>query len=342
MSALLLVWLDRAAPRLRRASLDRAWPAVGFAVLVAAVGLIAYPVFDERESTGGGSDADDAVVLVIEGIRDGGDPYAVDTYLGNPATAGPGSALWFFPWSSRATYPIGIALAVGVTVVVLRTATGEWATADVVGRRAGRRASRSGRGSGRVRITSPSPAVSSGRPPTSTAGGRHRRSPVPSPSGSPSACSPPYEPSSCSSRLVAAATLWWRDRRAAIALGVTGTVVALALHAALISRSSWDGYDPVQQLLVKSDEDLNTAGRVLLVVGVIAAAVGVLAELRRRAGARIDVILLVAVGVPMISIAVAELLAATKPADWVAATYFLDTVALAAAWVAGSVLARAT
>ena len=68
--------------------------------------------------------------------------------------------------------------------------------------------------------------------------------------------------------------------------------------------------------------------------------VGVVAELRRRAAARIDIVLLVAVGLPMISIAVAELLAATKPADWVAATYFLDTVALAAAWVAGSVLAR--
>jgi hypothetical protein len=340
VSAVVLVWLDRAAPRLSRASFDRAWPAIGFAALVTVVGLTAYPVFDARESTGGGSDADDAVVLVIEGLREGTDPYAADTYLGNPATAGPGSAVWFFPWSSQSTYPIGIALAVAVTILVLRVATGAWSTPTLF--------------AGVLGASVPfweGVAQGSDHLPFAcslvwAAAFLDRRRPPPSVVAAlalglalgvlaTSRAVFLFVPA------VAAATLWWRDRRAALALGVAGTGIALALHAALIARSSWDGYDPVQQLLVKSDEDLSTAGRVLVIIAIVAAAVGVLAELRRRADARVDVVLLIAVGVPMIAIAIAGLLTAREPSDWPAGTYFLDTVALAAAWVTGSVLARA-
>jgi hypothetical protein len=43
----------------------------------------------------------------------------------------------------------------------------------------------------------------------------------------------------------------------------------------------------------------------------------------------------------MTAIALAGLLTASEPSQWIAGSYFLDTVALAAAWFAGSVLARA-
>ena len=48
-----------------------------------------------------------------------------------PPRRDPVRPIWFFPWSSRSTYPIGIALGVAVTVVVLRVATGKWATATL-------------------------------------------------------------------------------------------------------------------------------------------------------------------------------------------------------------------
>ena len=127
-----------AAPRLRRASFDRAWPAVGFAVLVATVGLIAYPLFDERESTGGGSDADDAVVLVIDGHPRRRRPLCAPTPTSatrpRPDRAPPSG-------SSRGRagrpYPIGIALAVARHRRRAPDRDRRVGDGDVVGRRAG-------------------------------------------------------------------------------------------------------------------------------------------------------------------------------------------------------------
>jgi hypothetical protein len=340
LTAVGLTWLHRRAPALSRARLDRAWPAVAVAVLVAVVGLIAYPIFDARASTGGGSDADDAVILVIDGLRDGEDPYAVDTYLGNPATSGPGAALWFFPWSSRTTYPIGIALAVGVTIAVLRLASGGWAWPALFSTLlAASVPFWEGVGQGSDHLPFACSLVWA-------AAILDRRRPPPGLAlaiglGAAMGVLATTRAAFFFVPAVAAATLWWRDRRSAIALGVVGSAVVVGLHAWFVALSGWDDYAPVQQLLVKSDEDLNAAGRALVVVGVVVAAVGILAELRRRAEARVTVALLVGVGAPMIAIALAGLLTASEPAQWSAGSYFLDTVALAAAWFAGSVLVRA-
>jgi hypothetical protein len=306
---------------------------------VAVVGLVAYPIFDERASTGGGSDADDAVLLVIDGLRNGEDPYAVETYLGNPATSGPGSALWFLPWSTRSTYPIGIALAVAATVAVVRAATGGWALAAVFALvLASSVPFWEGIGQGSDHLPFACSLVWA-----AVVLDRRRAAPgveIALALGVAVGVLATTRAVFLFVPAVAAATLWWRDRRAALVVGISGTAVAIALHAVFIAMSGWDDYAPIQQLLVKSDEDLNGAGRALVVLGVIAAAVGTIAELRRRAEARIDVALLVAVGAPMIAIALAGLLTATEPAQWSAGSYFLDTVALAAVWFAGSVVTR--
>jgi hypothetical protein len=340
LTAVGLTWLHRRAPSVSRARLDRAWPALAFAGAVAIVGLIAYPIFDARESTGGGSDADDAVVLVIDGLRTGQDPYAVDTYLGNPPAAGPGAALWFFPWSSRGLYPIGIALAVGVTVAVLRAASGGWAWPTLFAALlAASVPFWEGVGQGSDHLPFACSLVWA-------AAILDRRRPPPGLAlaialGAALGVLATTRAAFFFVPAVAAATLWWRDRRAALVIGAVGTAAVVGLHAAFIALSGWDDYAPVQQLLVKSDEDLNNAGRALVVAGLVVGIVGVVAELRRREESRVAVALLLAVGAPMTAIALAGLLTASEPSQWSAGSYLVDTVALAAAWFAGSVLARA-
>jgi hypothetical protein len=346
--AVVIVWAAAGAAlaalgrRLGVASSARRWlsrpllPA-GFLVVVLAVGLVAYPIVDERRFTGGGSDADDAVFLVIDGLRDGRDPYALDTYLGNPPTTGPGSAVWFFPWSTRNTYPIGIVLALGVTVVALRASARRWDEAALVAvLLAGSVPFWEGVAQGsdhlplacslvwaacalrpRAAPIDPRVAVLAGAAVGVLATSRAVFAFVPA---------------------LAAAGTWWRDRGAALLFGATGTAIVVALHAAFIVRSGWDDYDAIQQLLVKSDEDLGAAGVLVVVGGVVLATMLVLRELRRRQAARVHVLLLAAVAPPMSAIGVAGLLTADDPSGWSAVNYFLDAIVLAAYWFAGSVL----
>jgi hypothetical protein len=308
-----------------------AWLPVGFAVAVLVVGLVAYPVFDDRRSTGGGSDADDAVLLVIAGLRDGRDPYVVDTYLGNPPTTGPGTAFWFFPFATQATYPIGIALAVAVTIAVLRMSHGGWDQAGLVALLVGASVpfwEGVGQGSDhlvfacslvwaacylrpRPRPLDPTVTVLAAVAIGTLATTRTVFAFVPA---------------------LAAAAAWWRNRRAALLFGGVGTAAVVLLHAGFISRSGWDGYEPIQQLVVKSDEDLGVVGQVVVVASIAAAAVGVVLELRRRAEARVDVVLLLAVAGPMSAIAVAGLLTAESTSIWSAGNYLLDGLVLGAYW----------
>ena len=132
--------------------------------------------------------------------------------------------------------------------------------------------------------------------------------------------------------------LWRRDRRAAVVVGAVGTATVLALHAVLIARVGWQEYTPIQQLLVKSDEDLSDLGRAVVVAGVVAAAVLVLRAVRRGQLSPAP-LLLAGVATPMVAIALAGLLVARGPSSWSAGSYFLDTVPLAAYWVAARVLA---
>jgi hypothetical protein len=313
-------------------------PAAVVAVVLAAVAVVAlavYPPVDARRSSGGGSDADDAVLLVVDGMRSGHDPWAHETYLGNPITAGPGSGLWSLPWSTRRTYPIGIVVAVAGTAAVLRWATGSWrepagwavllalsipfweglaqgsdhlpfacslvAVAAVVDRRPG--------------PLGPRLAVLTGIGIGVLATARAVFGFVPA---------------------LAAAARWRDDRRGALVLGGVGTAVVAGLHAWGLSRSGWDGYTPIQQLLVKSDEDLGTVGRLLVVLGAVAGVALVVRLLRSPTHPSAVALLLTGVGLPMVSIALAGLLRADGAASWSAGNYFLDTVALAAGWVASS------
>ncbi|MBA2282271.1 MAG: hypothetical protein H0W25_13735 [Acidimicrobiia bacterium] len=131
-----------------------------------------------------------------------------------------------------------------------------------------------------------------------------------------------------------ALALWPRGRRAALAVGLAGTAVVLALHGALIARVGWSEYTPVQQLLVKSDEDLSDVGRLVVVAGVVLAGVLVAVQLRRRDAMRPAPILLAGVGVPMVAIALAGLVTARDPSSWSAGSYFIDTGVIAAVWAA--------
>lgn len=304
--------------------------AVAFVAAVAVVGLVTYPVFDGRSATGGGSDADDGVFLVIDALRHGGDPYALDTYLGNPATTGPGSGLWFLPFGTRALYPLGLALAVAVTLALVRIAHGRWEEAGLVAVLLGASVpfwEGVGQGSdhlvigcslvwavcllGSTRVRADPRLLAAGAALVGVlATARAVFIVVPA---------------------LAAAGLWWRDRRAAATFGLVGTAVAVALHAWFIGRSGWDGYDPVQQLVVKSGDELPGAGKVVLVLGLLAGAALVLRELRRRHDARVEVLLLAGIALPMAAIAVAALFA--EPIDvWSGANYLLDGVVLGAYW----------
>jgi hypothetical protein len=129
-----------------------------------------------------------------------------------------------------------------------------------------------------------------------------------------------------------------RDRRGALLLGGAGTATVVALHGALVARVGWDAYAPVQQLLVKSDEDLGRAGRLVVVAGVALAAALLVARLRRGPEGRRPVpLLLIGIGVPMTSIALAGLLTARDSSSWSAGSYFLDTLPLTALWLADRV-----
>jgi hypothetical protein len=332
-----LVVLTEPAVRDRVVGWCRApWLACGFVLVVAVVALVAYPVFDGRRDSGRGSDADDGVFLVLDGLRDGGDPYAEVTYLGNPATTGPGSVLWFLPVGTRTLYPVGIAAAVALTVAAVRWRHGRWEEAGCTALLLAASVpfwQGVGQGSDHVVFAcSLVWAVCALRSPT-VLGDRRLLVLAAVVVGTLSTARAVFGfvPA------LAAMALWWRDRRSAAIFGGVGTAVVVALHAWLIARSGWDDYDPVQQLLVKGGDELPAIGKAVLAVGIAAGAALVLRELRRRDRARAELLLLGGVAVPMGAVAIAGLWA--EPVEvWSGANYLVDGVVLAAYWVTSRVL----
>ena len=310
------------------------WPSVALVAAVAVCALVVYPAVDDRRATGGGSDADDAVVLVVEQIRDGADPFARDTYLGNAPTTGPGSILWAAPWPGRHAYAVAVVAAVGLLLAGLRRWCGSWAVPSVA--------------AAVLAVSVPFwEGVAQGTDHLAMACGLAALA---------CAVRRPLDGRALTAVVALAAVvatwrgaylhvpalvglgLWWRSRRAAVVVAVAGTGLALALHGVLLSwTDGWDAYDPVQQLVVKSDEDLSAFGRGLVAAAGIAGAAVVLAELRRR---RPDpsVLLLAGVGAPLAGIAVAGVLTADDPAGWSEASYLLPTLVLAAVVAARSVV----
>lgn len=320
----------------------RAGPAVvgGFLALVLAGALVVYPFVDGRRAAGGGADVDDAVLLVLDGLRSGVDnPFAAETYLGNPVTTGPGALLWFFPFGTRALYPLGIVAALVLLFALLRRLTGSWFEPAVAA----------------VLLTVSLPfweAVAQGSDRLVFACGLaigavyfDRR---------PAAVPPravmvavvglgalaTFRVAYLHVPLLVGAALWRQGRRR---LGLTvasgGTAVAVMLHAALIARSSWDGYTPVHEVFDKSQDDLNGVGRAILVVALIATVVALIVALRRAGGPRVSTVLLVGIGGPMGGIAVATLSTARAPAQWSQGGYLVEALVLAAV-VAAATIAR--
>ena len=337
--ALVAVWVASAAglwlllsrpPRWR--VLATPWPVVALIVLVAACSALVYPAVDDRRSTGGGSDADDAVVLVVDRLRAGHDPFAADTYLGNAPTTGPGSALWALPFPGRDAIAAAIVIAVAAALVLLRRWCGSWEVPSLTA----------------LLLAGSVPfweAIAQGNDHVTMAFGvavvvaavRHRwRTWLPV--AVLAAVVATWRAAYLHVPVLLALALWRRDRRAAVVVGVGGTVVALALHLGLLSRTDgWDAYDPVQQLVTKSDEDLGSAGRAVVVAGVVLGALLVVREARRpRPDAA--VLVLAGIGAPLAAIALAGAVTADEPAAWSEASYLLPTLVVAAVAAATAVV----
>jgi hypothetical protein len=329
-SAAALWWLLSRPPRWR--VLSTPWPVVALVVLVAACAAFVYPAVDDRRFTGGGSDADDAVVLVVDRFRDGDDPFAEDTYLGHAPTTGPGSVLWALPFPGRDALAAGIVLAVAAALLLLRRWSGSWDVPSLTA----------------LLLAGSVPfweAIAQGNDHVTMAFGvavvvaavRLRwRSWLPV--AVLAAVVATWRAAYLHVPLLLALALWRRDRRAAVVVGVAGTAVAVALHLGLLSRTDgWDAYDPVQQLVTKSDEDLGDAGRAVVVGGVALGALVVLRE-ARRAHPDAAVLVLAGIGAPLAAIAVAGAATADEPAAWSEASYLLPTLVVAAVVAATAVV----
>ena len=341
--ALVVVWVASAAglwlllarpPRWR--VLSTPWPVVGLVVLVAACAAFVYPAVDDRRSTGGGSDADDAVVLVVERLRDGDDPFAEDTYLDNAPTTGPGSVLWALPVPGRNALAAGIVVAVAAALLLLRRWCGSWDVPSLTALLlAGSVPFWEAIAQGNDHVT-----MSCGVAVVVYATATRRWSaalPLAALAGL-AAVVATWRAAYLHVPALLALALWRRDTRAAVVVGVAGTALALALHLGLLSRTDgWDAYDPVHQLATKSEEDLGAGGRAAVAAGVVLGAFLVLREARR---ARPDaaVLVLAGVGAPLTAIALAGAATADEPAAWSEASYLLPTLVVAAVVAATSVV----
>jgi hypothetical protein len=344
--ALLVVWAASAAAlwallrhRPRWALLRTPWPAAVLLVLVAVCAAFVYPAVDDRRSTGGGSDADDAVVLVVEQVRGGDDPFARDTYLGSPPTTGPGSVLWALPFPGKRAYAAGIVLAVGAVLLALRRWFG-WEVASLTAiLLAGCVPFWEGVAQGNDHVT-----MACGVAIVVAAVEHRRRTVAPASTAwwlalaAGAGVLATWRAAYLYLPVLLAIVLWRRSRREAILVAAVGIGLALVLHAALLSRTaSWDDYDPVHQLAVKSDEDLGDGGRALVLGAAIAGAVVALGEARRE---RPDpaTLVLAGIGAPLAAIALAGAVTAEEPAAWSEASYLLVTLVVAAVVAARAVV----
>jgi hypothetical protein len=344
--ALAVVWVASAvgawmlvrgtlAPRLPWRALRTPWPAVVLVALTAACALLVYPSVDDRRSTGGGSDADDAVVLVVEQIRDGEDPFALDTYLGNPPTTGPGSALWAAPFPGRHAYAVAIVVALGATLALLRRWSGSWALPSLASLLIAVSVpwwEGVAQGTDHLAMSCGLAVVTLGVQREST---RRWVLPVLAVAAGILAT---WRAAYLHLPVLLAIALWPRDRRRAVVFAVAGVGVALLLHGVLLSwTADWDSYDPVQQLVVKSDEDLGAGGRAL-VLGITVLAGALVIDEARRTRPDPATLVLAGIGGPLAGIAIAGALVADDPAAWSEASYLLPTLVLASVVAARAVL----
>ncbi len=334
----------RDAPVVRPPGVARAGPIVvgGFLAAVLVCALVVYPVIDGRRADGSGADVDDAVLVLLDGIRDGVEnPYAVDTYLGNPPASGPGALVWFFPFGTRTLYPFGIVAAVGLLFVMLRRWTGSWLEPGIAAVLLGVSVpfwEAVAQGSDHL-------PFACGLAATAVYFDRRRGAMVPTGAVAVAVVGlgalATFRFAFLHVALLVGAALWQQGRRRlGLVVGLGGTAVAVVLHAALIARSSWETYAPVHQLFTKSQDDLTGAGTAILVAALTATVVALMVALRRSGGPRVATMLLIGIGGPMSGIALAALTTARAPAEWSAGGYFVDCLALAAVVAAAAVARR--
>jgi hypothetical protein len=82
-----------------RPSIPGGWPLlIGALVVVAAVFVVVYPIADARRIVGAGSDADDALDILVRRLLAGDYPYTERTYRGNLISPLPGWGLLAAPF----------------------------------------------------------------------------------------------------------------------------------------------------------------------------------------------------------------------------------------------------
>ena len=100
------LWLLLNPPRWLKAWLATPWPMAltlpPFALLIAW----AYPLVDGRKLVGGGSDADDALIVGATQLWHLASPYVATTYFGNPLSPGPGWIALAAPFSLAGLEPL--------------------------------------------------------------------------------------------------------------------------------------------------------------------------------------------------------------------------------------------
>ena len=79
-------------------------PLILMAIGLAAASYFLYPIADGLREIGGGSDADDAIILAVQNLLNGGHPYAAKTYFGNPLSPGPGILFLYTPFIALDVY----------------------------------------------------------------------------------------------------------------------------------------------------------------------------------------------------------------------------------------------
>ncbi len=105
-----------------------------FAILVIAliiVNLVIYPRADALKTELRGSDQDDNLIIVGEGILRGESAYHLKTYLGNPISPGPGWALISLPFVAFHLYALFTPASLLLGGLIIKRYSGEYAKANL-------------------------------------------------------------------------------------------------------------------------------------------------------------------------------------------------------------------
>ena len=107
------------------------WVAALVLAAVVLVSLLVYPIADALKEQMRGSDVDDGVIVSVQALFNGENPYSKTTYYGNPIFTGPGLILLYAPFVSVNLYALGAGAALGTCAFLLKRAYGSWVVASL-------------------------------------------------------------------------------------------------------------------------------------------------------------------------------------------------------------------